>query len=143
MRTAIALFLLVLETLMPAAADPARRIHDHTAALARWADVLNRFVDDQGRIDFAGLDGDTQDLDAYTDHLAVVGPDTQPTLFPALADRIAYAINAYNALAMQGVLRAGRPQDLDSFWRRLRFFKLMKHRLGSNPSSSGRLHSSR
>src|SRR6476646_1457697 len=65
-----------------------------------WANVLSRFVDDKGRIDFAGMAKDRHDLDVYVAWLAKVSPVSQPASFPTPESRLAYYINAYNAIAM-------------------------------------------
>ena len=91
-----------------------------------WSRVLDRFVDDDGRVDFAGLARDTGDLDRFVAFVGRAGPETTPELFPSRADMLAHHINAYNALAMRGILDAGLPDDLDGVFKRLRFFKRRK-----------------
>ena len=73
---------------------------------AIWTRVLERHLDEAGRIDFAGLKGDRTDLDRVVAFIAAVDPASDPARFPSLAFRLAYDINAYNALAMKGVLDA-------------------------------------
>jgi hypothetical protein len=77
---------------------------------AVWTWVLERHVDEAGHIDFVGLKGDRSDLDRVVAFIAAVDPKSAPALFPSPASRLAYDINAYNALAMQGVLDAGVPR---------------------------------
>lgn len=67
-------------------------------------DVLGRVVDHQGRVDYAGLQRDPADLDAYYALLARVSPDSHPHLFDGDAARLAYWINAYNAAVLKAVL---------------------------------------
>lgn len=84
---------------------------------AAWANVLTTHVDEQGRIDFAGMAKNSHDLDVYVAWLAKVDPNTRPELFPTAADKIAFAINSYNALAMYNVLHAGvLPVDTARFF---------------------------
>jgi Protein of unknown function, DUF547 len=81
---------------------------------AAWAEVLSRFVDEQGRIDFAGISREPAALETYVAWLARA---------PEPADRdakLAFLINAYNALAMYNAVRSGIPRELDSI--KLRFF---------------------
>lgn len=86
---------------------------------AAWTRVLDRFVDDRGRIDFRAIAKEPDDLAAYVAWLADVGPESRPAQFPTHADRLAYYINAYNALAMNAAVHSGRlPQD------KVRFFVL-------------------
>lgn len=95
-----------------------------------WRPVLQRFVDDQGRVDFAGLSGDRALLDRFVGYLAQVSPHSTPRHFATREAVLAYHINAYNALAMYGVLEKGIPRDLDGVFKRLRFFRLQKFELG-------------
>jgi hypothetical protein len=93
----------------PAAGDP----------LAAWQRVLHTRVLDDGRIDFVGLRRDPEDLEAYVAWVATHGPRTTPEGFPTEAARLAYYINAYNALAMYQVVKTSRRPE-----QRVRFFAL-------------------
>src|SRR6266446_9482870 len=79
---------------------------------ALWTGVLTRYVDDAGRIDFAALAKDLADLDRVVAFVAAVDPLSQPQRFPDRSSRLAFYINAYNALAMYGIVDAGVPQSL-------------------------------
>ncbi len=70
----------------------------------RWTVVLERFVDDAGRVDYKGLQQDRIGIDGYTARIAAISPESHPELFPSRADQLAYWINAYNALAITGVI---------------------------------------
>ena len=94
-----------------------------------WARVLDRHVDDQGRVDFAGLDQDRADLDRYVDWVYRTGPNNRPDLFANREEVLAYHLNAYNALAMYNVLAAGIPDNLAGL-RKLSFFYLRKVTVG-------------
>lgn len=108
---------------------------DFSSALARWETVLQRFVDGKGRIDFEALAAERGDLDAFVDWIARVSPATAPELFPTPQHVLAYHINAYNALAMQGVVDAEIPDGFGSFFDRLRFFKLRSVTIGGVKTS--------
>jgi hypothetical protein len=85
-----------------------------------WARTLQRAVDAQGRIDFRAVAADPADLGAFVGWIAVMSPARDPVRFPSRADRLAYYLNAYNALAMYAVLYSGRlPED------QVRFFVLI------------------
>ncbi len=71
---------------------------------ALWADVLAAHVDAQGRVDYDGLRADRDALDRYVALLAAAGPSTHPHMFATRDDRLAYAINAYNALVLFNVI---------------------------------------
>ena len=95
-------------------ATPRPAIESFSAPEGAWESVLSRFVDDRGRIDFAGIAREPANLEAYVAWLAQA---------PAPADRaakIAYLLNAYNALAMYNAVRSGIPDELDS--RKVTFF---------------------
>jgi len=66
--------------------------------------VLARFVDGKGRVDYAGLARDPADLHAYFAALSRSSPDSDPSLFPDEASRLAYWLNAYNASALMLVV---------------------------------------
>jgi hypothetical protein len=68
--------------------------------------VQQRFVDERGRVDYAGLTEDRGDLDTYYRRLAAVSPHSHPVRFPRPVDELAYWINAYNASVLVAVLEA-------------------------------------
>jgi hypothetical protein len=105
---------------------------------AFWTSVLTRYVDDAGRIDFAGLQKDHRDLDTVVGFVGAVDPASQPQAFPDRHSRIAFYINAYNALAMYGVVHAGVPKSLGGF-RKFSFFYLQKFLVGGKEISLYRL----
>lgn len=78
---------------------------------ADWSLVLNRVlrVGDSKRplapneVAYADLGIQPQPLLRFLAKLAVVGPNSTPSIFPRPADRIAYFINAYNAAVIYGV----------------------------------------
>lgn len=81
----------------------------------RWEAILRARVDRVGRIDFAGLQADPQPLAVVTAALANAGPRSTPGALPDAASRLAFYINAYNALCMQGIVARGVPQSLGLF----------------------------
>lgn len=86
-----------------------------------WAHVLERFVDARGRVDYAALKRNSTGLDRYVAWVYAIGPNNRPELFPTRTDKLAYHINAYNALAMWKILAADIPEAL-GFWKRFAFF---------------------
>ncbi|MDQ6923475.1 MAG: DUF547 domain-containing protein [Pseudomonadota bacterium] len=101
---------------------------------ARWSRVLDRYVNDQGQVDFRGLAGDPANLNAYVDYIARVSPVSAPQSFPTREARLAYYINAYNALAMFNVVRMGIPESLTGLTK-LRFFWLSQFQVGGESMS--------
>ncbi|MES2710560.1 MAG: DUF547 domain-containing protein [Pseudomonadota bacterium] len=70
-----------------------------------WEGVLQRHVDDQGRVNFAGIAADPGPLAAITEAIGAGGPLGDPAA-------LAWHINAYNALAMRGIVLRGIPESL-------------------------------
>jgi len=91
---------------------------------ADWSTVLAEYVNEQGQIDFVSLAKQSEPLQAYVTFIGKVSPASHSALFPLPEDVLAYHLNAYNALAMWGVIERKIPEDFDSFFKRLRFFKL-------------------
>ena len=72
---------------------------------ANWDDALGRWVID-GRVDYARVNAEIDVLHRFTATLAKVGPRTHPDQFKTDNDKLAYYINAYNALTLLGVTNA-------------------------------------
>jgi hypothetical protein len=108
---------------------------------AAWTGVLARHVDAHGRVDFSGLAKDRADLDEVVKFIAAVDPESAPERFSRPKASLAYYLNAYNALAMSGVLNAGVPKRFGSFGR-IRFFVLHKFIMGGRAISLYRLENS-
>jgi len=66
--------------------------------------VLQHFVDDRGRVDYAALKNDARDLERYYLLLSTYSPDSHPALFPTEHGKLAYWLNAYNAAVIKTVL---------------------------------------
>lgn len=62
--------------------------------------VLRKYVNPQGLVDYAGLKSDSGTLESYLNLLAVNAPSDKATFQTGLA----FWINAYNALTIKGVL---------------------------------------
>jgi hypothetical protein len=92
---------------------------------AEWTQVLQRHVDAKGRVDFSDLMSDHTGLEDVVKFVREVDPASTPALFPTATGRLAYYIDAYNALSMDGVLDAGVPERF-GWLGRLRFFYLRK-----------------
>ncbi len=125
-RGLCAIFALCAFILLPAAADP---VAEH------WAPVLQHFVDVEGRIDFDGVAANREHLDAFVAWLAQTSPSADPADFESLESKLAFHINAYNALALYGVLAKGMPADFSTIFKRLGFFKLQRFELGGRQIS--------
>jgi len=74
---------------------------DHYTALEH---TLQRVVGPTGNVRWKVLQTDHAELDSFVTWLAGAGPGSTPALFPNRTARLAYLINAYNALVLSGVL---------------------------------------
>ena len=104
-------------------------IADAAGSHDAWRQVLERHVDAAGKVDFAAVDNDRRLLERWLGYVAEHGPNRQPDNatgpFATKSKRLSYYLDAYNALAMYGVLTAGvLPED------KVRFFLLRKYRVG-------------
>jgi hypothetical protein len=83
--------------------------------------VLRRFVDDDGLVDYPALAREPFVLGAYVGQLAAYSPASHPALFPDEAARLAYWLNAHNAVALRLVLEhypIRSVQDVTTWWSR-------------------------
>lgn len=117
----------------PAQFGPPRSL-DLDQCDAAWTDVLAHHVDALGRVDFSGLDKDRAGLDEVIKFIAAVDPASSPERFPTPNARLAFYLNAYNALAMYGVLDAGVPKRF-GWLGRIRFFVLRRFTMGGRTIS--------
>src|SRR5215813_4695465 len=101
---------------------------------ALWTKVLIRHVDDSGRVDFDALSRNHADLDRVVAFIAAIDPTSQPERFPDRQSRLAFYINAYNALAMYGVVQAGVPESLGGLTK-FTFFYLRTFTIGGKSIS--------
>lgn len=99
-----------------------------------WARVLEKYVDDRGRIDFGGVAKDRADLNRFVAYVYDVGPNNQPQRFPTPEHVLAFHINAYNALALHKVIESGIPQSLAGV-KKIGFFFLGKVQVGGEAIS--------
>lgn len=114
---------------LAAPAKPAAGAFPH----ALFDEVLQKYVDPAGLVDYKSLAGDRAKLDEYLGYVALTSPKKDPALFPTRQDAEAYWLNAYNALAIKGVL--DRP-GIKSVQENLTgFFYLTKYVLGGKKVS--------
>jgi hypothetical protein len=100
-----------------------------------WSHVVTQFVDEQGRTNFDALAANRSELDEFVAYVERVSPATAPELFPRRADVLAYHLNAYNALAMRGVIDEGVSDGFTSFLKRQLFFRWRKVTVGGRSMS--------
>ena len=104
------------------------------APLALWAEVLRDHVNDRGEVDFRALANRPAALNAFVDYIAKVSPESSPELFPTRQSRLAYHLNAYNALSMYNVIDSGIPESLSGL-RKIWFFGFKKFPVGGKSMS--------
>ena len=68
-----------------------------------FGDILGQVVIN-GRVDYQTLINDAETFRHYMATLETIGPETRPELFPTDDHRLAYYLNAYNALVLLGVV---------------------------------------
>ena len=91
--------------------------------------MLARFVNERGEVDFRALARERSDLDAFLESIARTSPRSHPELFANREAKIAYYINAYNALAMFNVIDTGFPARLAGPFK-VKFFGFRKFTVG-------------
>ena len=83
---------------------------------ADWQQVLAEVVTPDGLVRYdaltANAHGARDALFRYVGSINQVSPENRPDLFPTDADKLAYYLNAYNALCMYGVLHKGLPSNV-------------------------------
>lgn len=107
--------------------------------LTGWAGVLQKSVDLQGRIDFWEVGGKPYGFHVFIRHIANVSPKKRPESFLTREDKLSYYINAYNALAMYGIIQKNFPEDFDGLTHRAKFFILTKYVVGGEKMSLQKL----
>jgi len=107
----------------------------YESALEAWQRTLQRFVDEQGRTDFIALADDLDDLKVFVEFVGAASPKSHPDLFPNREDVLAYHANAYNALAMMGVIERKIPSNFSSFFKRASFFKFRSVVIGGKKTN--------
>lgn len=128
-------FLLISILLVNLCSQVVQADENYEQAIANWSKVLVKYVDTAGRVDFSALAQNREALDDFVAYIASTSPKSAPELFPEQQDRLAYHLNAYNALAMQGVIEKGIPSGFTSFFKRAAFFKFRKITIGGKKTS--------
>lgn len=80
-----------------------------------WNRVLGKFVDARGYVNYDALAKDRGELDRFLAAIEKTSPRSNPELFPAKNDQLAYWLNAYNAQVFKGVLARG--PEKESVWK--------------------------
>lgn len=94
--------------------------------------VLNKYVNNEGKVRYAALHNDIVPLAKFVDSLAVVSPISEPARFPTKEAKLAYWINTYNALVLHA-FASEHPKDkarLISKVGQFQFFYRRKFKVG-------------
>ena len=70
-----------------------------------YARLLDKYVDDKGRVAYRKLVENQDDLDHFYGRIATYSPDSHPYLFPDRNAQLAYWINSYNSTVIKGVVQ--------------------------------------
>lgn len=90
----------------------------YDAAQAAWKKVLAENVDKEGRVNFRNVGAHPQDLEKFVRFIGQAKRDQ----FKNKDEKLAFELNAYNALSMYNVIQKGYPLDLDGTFKRAKFF---------------------
>src|SRR5215813_7127238 len=120
------LFLLLALASLSAMGAPVPPAAPDTAAFDA---VLKRHVTESGTVRYGALRADLAPLSRFVEQIGAVSPDSHPALFPTRAHRLAYWINAYNALVIWAMAldypekkdRLGSQAGQDQFFHRTTF----------------------
>jgi len=67
---------------------------------AAFDSILKRYVLEDGTVKYAELRENLDPLTRFVEQIALVSPDSHPSLFPSSAHKLAYWLNTYNALVL-------------------------------------------
>jgi len=88
-----------------------------------YADVLETYVNDQGLVDYSGLQTNREQLDRFNKSLGGVTPQTYSSWTET--EQIAFLINAYNAFTLQSIIDHNplkeSIKDISGVWNRREF----------------------
>lgn len=88
-----------------------------------YGNVLQTYVDDQGLVDYTGLQANRSQLDQFNQSLGAVTPETYESWNEA--EQIAFLINAYNAFTLQSIIDQDplkdSIRDIPGVWKRRKF----------------------
>jgi hypothetical protein len=106
---------------------PARRVPLAAVAHAPFAALLDRFADAAGRVAYAAWKADAAALAELHAYLAALGRADPDEPGAARAARVAFWLNAYNALTLAGVLRVYPTPTVRAHTSRAFGFNMWKH----------------
>jgi hypothetical protein len=106
-------------------------LFDHSA----WDAVLKKHVSEIGEVDYAAIKKDRAGLESYINALAASSPVNKPEMFPSREHKLAYWLNAYNALVTWAVANAYPVKSVRDLGFALGFFRREDHIVGGRKMS--------
>jgi hypothetical protein len=99
---------------------------------ADWDSVLKKYVLDNGAVRYGPLKQDQAAMLKFVSQIGEVSPHSHPALFPSREAKLAYWINAYNALVVSTFTKEypEKRDRLQSAWGKIVFFFRLKFRVG-------------
>jgi len=99
-----------------------------------WTQLLSEIVTDEGKVSYERLAERRETLAHVVAGFAAVSPESDPTLFPADEDCLAYWINAYNLFTLAAIMTE---YPISSVWKSRdgRFFERKCHIAGGRRRS--------
>jgi hypothetical protein len=99
---------------------------------AAWDSILKKFVLENGTVRYAALKQDAAALNRFVAQVGEVSPHSHASIFPTREARLAYWLNAYNALVFSAIVNDYPDQRdrLNSAWGKITFFYRLKFRVG-------------
>ena len=97
--------------------------------VAAYDRILKSYVREDGMVKYDALKNDFDPLARFVEAVGAVSPDSHPSLFPSREEKLAYWLNAYNALVLWVVTkeypekkdRLATPEGQDQFFLRTDF----------------------
>src|SRR5215216_6908736 len=83
--------------------------------------LVSKYVDQRGRVNYAGVKKELAVLKGFTDQLAATSPENKPELFSGEDERKRYYLTAYNAYVL--FYAASAYPEKHALWARLGWFK--------------------
>jgi hypothetical protein len=112
-------------------------VAQHAPNVHLYAPILAQYVHADGRVDYAGIKASAGPLKQFVSEMAAVSPDSHPQLFPSREAKLAYWINAYNALVLHAFSREypEKKDRLKGLLGKAQFFYRIKHQVGGRQRS--------
>ena len=116
-----------LQAATPDNATEETRSQDFQFTYDNYADVLKTYVDEEGFVDYKGLQANRQKLDRFNQSFALVSQETFDSWNDA--EQIAFWVNAYNAFTLQSIIDQdplkASIKDIFGVWK-IRRFKIVE-----------------